>query len=227
MSPQNTSFPSNGGTAHGYLALPPTGSGPGLIVIQEWWGLTTHIEDVTNRFAAAGFVALAPDLYGGRTTHDGAEAAQMAAELPRERAVQDLSGAVQHLLEHDAVTSETVGAVGFCMGGGFVIALAAQEADRVSAAVSFYGVMGEEPDLSGLTASVQGHFGTQDETAPPEAARALMARVAEVSGHEPDLHVYDAGHAFFNDENLIGTYSPADAELAWGRTIEFLHARVR
>ena len=82
MSPQNTTFPSNGSTAHGYLALPPSGTGPGLVVIQEWWGLTTHIEDVTNRFAAAGFVALAPDLYGGRTTHDGAEA-ETAQTAPR------------------------------------------------------------------------------------------------------------------------------------------------
>lgn len=228
MSPQNTTFPSNGSTAHGYLALPPGGTGPGLVVIQEWWGLTTHIEDVTNRFAAAGFVALAPDLYGGRTTHDGEEAAKMASGLPLEKAVQDLSGAVQHLLEHEAVTSSTVGAVGFCMGGGFVLALAAQEADRISAAVSFYGVIdGEALDVSSLTASVQGHFGEQDETAPPSAARALMARIEEASGHAPELHVYDAGHAFFNDENLIGTYSPADAELAWGRTLEFLHARVR
>jgi carboxymethylenebutenolidase len=228
MSPQNTTFPSNGSTAHGYLALPPGGTGPGLVVIQEWWGLTTHIEDVTNRFAAAGFVALAPDLYGGRTTHDGEEAEKMASELPEGKAVQDLSGAVQHLLDHEAVTSSTVGAVGFCMGGGFVLALAAQEGDRVSAAVSFYGVMGgEAPDFSSLTASVQGHFGEQDDFTPPDAARELMAKVAAESGHEPDVHFYDAGHAFFNDENLIGTYSPADAELAWGRTLEFLHARVR
>ena len=67
---QNVTFPSNGGTAHGYLAVPESGSGPGLVVIQEWWGLTTHIKDVTDRFAAEGFVALAPDLYGGTTTHD-------------------------------------------------------------------------------------------------------------------------------------------------------------
>lgn len=228
MSPQNTTFPSNGSTAHGYLALPPSGTGPGLVVIQEWWGLTTHIEDVTNRFAAAGFVALAPDLYGGRTTHDGAEAEKMASELPEGKAVEDLSGAVQFLLEHEAVTSSTVGAVGFCMGGGFVLALAAREGDRVGAAVSFYGVMGgEAPDFSSLTASVQGHFGEQDDFTPPAAARELMAKIESESGQVPEVHFYDAGHAFFNDENLIGTYSAEDAEVAWGRTLEFLHARVR
>ncbi|MBW3659596.1 MAG: dienelactone hydrolase family protein, partial [Actinobacteria bacterium] len=79
---QNTTFPSNGGEAHGYLALPASGSGPGVIVIQEWWGLTDHIKDVTDRLAGEGFVALAPDLYGGRTTHDADEAGQLMQELP-------------------------------------------------------------------------------------------------------------------------------------------------
>ena len=85
---QNVTFPSNGGQAHGYLAVPTSGSGPGLIVIQEWWGLTSHIRDLTDRFAAAGFVALAPDLYGGRTTHDAEEAGRLMQELPAERAAQ-------------------------------------------------------------------------------------------------------------------------------------------
>ena len=92
---QNVTFPSNGGTAHGYLAVPDSGSGPGLIVVQEWWGLTDHIADVTNRFAREGFVALAPDLYGGRTTHDAGEAAALMNELPPDKAVTELSGAAQ------------------------------------------------------------------------------------------------------------------------------------
>jgi len=97
---QNVTFPSNGGTAHGYLAVPGSGSGPGLVVIQEWWGLTTHIKDVTDRFAAEGFVALAPDLYGGPTTHDGEEAGRLMQELPVGQAAQDLGGAVDFLLGH-------------------------------------------------------------------------------------------------------------------------------
>ena len=225
---QNVTFPSNGGSAHGYLALPEQGSGPGVVVIQEWWGLTTHIEDVTDRLAAEGYVALAPDLYGGRTTHDGEEAARFAAELPADQAARDLGGAVDFLLAHDAVTSTTVGAVGFCMGGGFVLTLAAQQGAKIGAAVSFYGVLGDSPpDFSSLTAHVQGHFGTQDTMTPPAAAKELATRIETESGRRPEMHFYDAGHAFFNDENLIGTYSPADAEMAWGRTIEFLHARVR
>ena len=112
-SRQNTTFPSGSGQAHGYLAVPASGSGPGVIVIQEWWGLTDHIADVADRLAAEGFVALAPDLFGGRTAHDADEAGQLMSELPVDRAAQDLGGAVDFLLGHDAVTGEQVGAVGF------------------------------------------------------------------------------------------------------------------
>jgi len=225
---QNVTFPSNGTSAHGYLALPPAGSGPGLIVIQEWWGLTSHIKDVTDRFAAEGFVALAPDLYGGPTTHDGDEAGRLMSELPVAGAARDLGGAVDYLLGLDAVTSSTVGAVGFCMGGGFVLVLAAQEGARIGAAVPFYGVLKEDyPDLSGLTAPVQGHFGEQDDFTTPDAARALAERIAAESGVTPELHFYPAGHAFFNDENLLGTYDKEQADLAWQRAVAFLRQNVR
>lgn len=114
---QNVTFPSTGTTAHGYLALPPSGRGPGVIVIQEWWGLTDHIANVADRLAAEGFVALAPDLYGGNVAHESEEAFRMMKELPVSRGVELLSGAVDHLLGLPEVTSDTVGAVGFCMGG--------------------------------------------------------------------------------------------------------------
>src|SRR5689334_13838695 len=120
---QNVSFPSNGHTAHGYLATPAGGSGPGVIVIQEWWGLTDHIASIADRLAAEGFVALAPDLYGGKTTHDADEAGTLMMALPVDQAARDLGGAVDYLLGLDACTSEGVGAIGFCMGGGFVLGL--------------------------------------------------------------------------------------------------------
>src|SRR5699024_9086756 len=177
---QNVTFESNGSSAHGYLALPDSGRGPGLIVIQEWWGLVDHIADVTNRFAAEGFVALAPDLYGGRTTHDAQEASELMQQLPVEDAARDLAGAVDYLLSHDAVTSSTIGAVGFCMGGGFVLVLAAQQGDRIGAAVPFYGVPPAEPiDFSGLTAPVLGHYGERDGGIPP-ATRSSTTRTRSV-----------------------------------------------
>ncbi len=224
---QNTTFPSGGGTAHGYLALPPAGSGPGVIVIQEWWGLTDHIADVTDRLAAEGFVALAPDLYGGKTTHDADEAGSLMMSLPVDQAARDLAGAVDFLLAHDAVTSSKVGAVGFCMGGGFVLLLAAQQGEKIGAAVPFYGVGPAVPTTyTGLTAAVQGHYGEQDAFYPAADARAQAAQIAKESGAAVAFHFYDAGHAFHNDANALGTYSADDARLAWSRTVDFLRAHL-
>ena len=157
---QNVTFASNGGQAHGYLAKPESGSGPGLVVIQEWWGLDDHIADVVDRFAAEGFVALAPDLFGGKVAHDTDEAGKLMEQLPAEQAARDLGGAVDYLLADDSVTSSKVGAVGFCMGGGFVLQLAAQQGDKIGAAVPFYGVgEGVPGEYSSITAPVQGHYG--------------------------------------------------------------------
>src|SRR5580698_2377032 len=124
---QNVQFASNGGHAHGYLALPPSGIGPGVVVIQEWWGLTDHIAEIADRLAAEGFVALAPDLFGGKVAHDSDEAGALMMSLPVDQAARDLGGAVDFLLNHQAVTSTRIGAIGFCMGGGFVLLLAAQQ----------------------------------------------------------------------------------------------------
>ena len=224
---QNTTFPSGSGEAHGYLAVPPSGSGPGVIVIQEWWGLTDHIADVADRLAGEGFVALAPDLYGGRTAHDADEAGALMSALPVDTSAQELAGAVDHLLASPAVTSRTVGAVGFCMGGGFVLLLAAQQGDKIGAAVPFYGVGPAVPEAyAGITAAVQGHYGERDDFYPADAARAQEAQIREESGAPVQFHFYDAGHAFHNDTDALGTYSPDDAATAWSRTVAFLREHV-
>ncbi len=220
---QNTTFPSNGSEAHGYLALPPSGQGPALVVIQEWWGLTSHIADVTDRFAAAGFVALAPDLYGGSTTHDADEAGQMMQKLPPDRAARDLAGAVDFLLARDDVMGQQVGVVGFCMGGAFVLTLAVQEGGKVAAAVPFYPVGPMPDDYSGLQAAVLAHFGEGDEYIPVSQADELAQKIESGTGRRPEIHRYPAGHAFVNDENLLGTYDPDQAKVAWDRTVAFLH----
>ena len=225
-SQQNTTFPSGGGEAHGYLAVPESGSGPGVVVIQEWWGLTTHIADVTRRLAAEGFVALAPDLFGGATTHDADEAGQLMQSLPVASAARDLAGAVDFLLAHPAVTGHKVGAVGFCMGGGFVLTLAAQQGDKIAAAVPFYGVLQGAPDFSGMTADVLGHYGEQDTFVPADDARSLAATIERESSGTVDFRFYPAGHAFYNDENLLGTHDPVSGDAAWRATVAFLHAKL-
>ena len=224
---QNVQLPQQ--RAHGQR-LPGSaanGSGPGVIVIQEWWGLDSHIVSVADRLASEGFVALAPDLYGGRVVHGREDAAAMMAALPVDRAARDLAGAVDYLLGLEATTSDSVGAVGFCMGGGFVLMLAAQQGDRVGAAVPFYGVGKALPDTyTGLTAAVQGHYGLRDVGYPPEKARALEEQVRRESGADVEFFYYDAGHAFFNDENRMGSYDPELAALAWGRAVAFFRDRL-
>lgn len=225
---QNVSFPSAGGQAHGYLALPPAGRGPGVIVIQEWWGLTDHIRDVADRLAAEGFVALAPDLYGGSVTHDGEEAAEMMSRLPEDEGVRLLAGSVDFLLGHEAVTSSTAGAIGFCMGGGFVLALAADQGGRIGAAVPFYGVGQGVPDAChGVRAAVQGHYGREDTAYPVERAEALEEQLRrESSAPVVEFHYYDAPHAFHNDRNRPN-HRPEAATAAWERAVAFLREHVR
>ena len=220
---QNVTFASNGSQAHGYIALPPSGSGPGVIVIQEWWGLTDHIANVADRLGAAGFVALAPDLYGGATTHDAAEAGELMQKLPVDRAARDLRGAVDYLLSRDEVSGDRVGAVGFCMGGAFVLQLAVQEGGKIAAAIAYYPAGYLPEDYAGLQAAVLIHVAEQDQFVPASQADQLAEKIAAGNGRKPEIQRYPAGHAFNNDENLLGTHDPGQARKAWDRTISFLH----
>lgn len=221
---QAVEFPSNGHTAEGYLAVPASGSGPGLVVVQEHWGLVDHIRDVCDRFAGEGFVALAPDLYHGETTAEPDTAGKMMMELDIEAAARDMGGAVDLLLAHDAVAGQRTGTVGFCMGGGLALVLAARRSDQVGAAVSFYGVFaGDIPDLSSVTAPVLGHFGEEDESSPPEQTERLEQTVRQ-AGVDVTFHRYpDAGHAFYN-ETRPEAHDPQAADMAWSRTVDFLRA---
>jgi carboxymethylenebutenolidase len=160
--------------------------------------------------------------------HDSDQAGRMMQELPVDQAARDLGGAVDFLIQHDAVTSTTVGAVGFCMGGGFVLLLAAQQGDKISAAVPFYGVGSAVPDTyAGVRAAVQGHYGERDDFYPVEQARAQEEQIHREAGVPVEFFYYPAGHAFHNDQDRLGTYDRESAELAWSRTVDFLREHVR
>jgi carboxymethylenebutenolidase len=223
---QNVTFASNGDEAYGYLSLPDSGSGPGLIVIQEWWGLTTHMAHTADRFAAEGYVALAPDLYGGATTHDEAEALQLLLEIPVDRAARDLRGAIDYLLSRDEVVGETIGVVGFCMGGSFALQLAVQEGAKVAAVVAFYPVGYMPDDYGGLQAPVLIHIPDADAINPPTLAEELNEKISAETTREPEIVHYPAGHAFLNEENLLATFDEEQASIAWDRTIDFLRAHL-
>ncbi len=219
-------FASNGETASGYLAV-PDGGGPGVLVVQEWWGLVPQIVRVCDRLAADGFVALAPDLFRGEIAQhtEMDKAGELMTTLPMDRAARDMSGAIDVLLAHESVVGDAVGVVGFCMGGMLTLAIAAQEGDRVAAAVPYYGApLGDgAPDWTNLTAKVRGHFAEQDDFFPWSAVSALGEQLRGM-GKDVEFTVHPGtGHAFANDENSIGTYDPEAADVCWFATLAFLH----
>jgi carboxymethylenebutenolidase len=215
-------FQANGTTAPGYLALPESGQGPGVVVVQEWWGLEAHIKDVCDRFAAEGFIALAPDLYRGETTEQPDEAQQKVMALSMEQAEKDLRGAVDHVASQEGFEGSGVGAAGFCIGGGLAV-WAGTLNPKVEAVVSYYYVMPDgKPDFSKLQAPVLGHFGTEDEFVSVEDAKALEQEMRD-AGVDVQFEWYEgAGHAFFNDTNRLGTYDENQARRSWERTVSFL-----
>jgi carboxymethylenebutenolidase len=217
--------------ASGYLATPASGSGPGVLVIQEWWGLDASLKEMADRLAAAGFVALAPDLYhgevAGHTEMD--KAAHLMQSMPADRAGKDMSGAVDYLAGHNAVTSKSVGVVGFCMGGMLSFLIAANRGDKVKAIVPFYGFpQGDaEPDWSKMTAQVSGHMAENDSFFPPAAARALEAKLRGM-GKTVTLTVHPGtGHAFMGPHNALGTRNEKLAAQIWPEVISFLQKTLR
>lgn len=223
---ETVEFRSNGHMASGYLALPSTGQGPGVLVIQEWWGLDPGLKETTNRLAAAGFVALAPDLYHGELAEHNEmdKAAHLMQSLPADRAGRDMSGAVDYLATHPAVSTAGIGVVGFCMGGMLSFLIAAHRPDRVKAVVPFYGFpQGDtEPDWTTLTARVQGHMAEQDDFFAPEAARALEGKLRALR-KDVTLTVHPGtGHAFMGPHNALGTLNTELAARIWPQVFAFL-----
>jgi carboxymethylenebutenolidase len=221
-------FASDGGTADGYLAVPDSGSGPGVIVIQEYWGLVGHIKDVADRFAAEGFVALAPDFYHGIQADEPDEAMRLLMGLAIDRAARDIAGAAAYLSGHEAVDGPAIGAVGFCMGGSLAL-WSATVAENIHAAVGFYPAVPWErmspdwPNYDGKSAII--HCSEEDGTS---AAEGIQAAVAAIEGAGGDVEVYDyphTHHAFFNDDRPE-VFDAEAAGDAWQRTVALFHERL-
>ncbi len=219
-------FRANGRTAPGYLNA-AAGSGPGLVIIQEWWGLVDHIKHLADRFAAEGFIVLAPDLYDGKATRSPDEAGKMMMALRIEEAAKDIKGACEHLLSLSSLSPRKVATLGFCMGGQLALFAAQRFPDVISAAVDFYGyaihpAASIEPDE--LMVPAQAHFGRRDRTVKEGDARALVERY-QAAGKPFEAHFYDAGHAFFNDARPE-VFDEPSADLAWQRTLGFLRSHL-
>lgn len=222
---QMIDFPANGHTTSGYLALPAAGSGPGIIVIQEWWGLLDHIKDVADRLAREGFVALAPDFYHGTATRSPDEAGKLFMALNIAKAGADLRGAADALRGRPEVRGDRVGAMGFCMGGQLALYGGAEFPDRIGAVVDFYGIHPNvRIDPARLTVPLLAHFGSRDNSVKENDARALVGKI-EAAGGQVEAYFYDAEHAFFNDTRPT-VYHKASAAAAWTRTLAFLRSRL-
>ncbi|MBI3825522.1 MAG: dienelactone hydrolase family protein [Candidatus Rokubacteria bacterium] len=209
-------FPTNGTTTAGYLATPSSGTGPGVLVIQEWWGLVGHIKQVCARFAAEGFTALAPDMYHGETADEPDGAGKLFMALNIGQAEKDLKGAVSYLLQN--ASSKKVGAVGFCMGGQLAL-YAATLNPSVGATVNFYGIHPNvKPDYGKLNGPVLGLFAEKDGFVTPQVAKDVDAAIKK-AGKQSEIHIYPGvDHGFFNDERAE-VYDKAAAQDAWTRTL--------
>ena len=221
------SYPSNGGTSEGYLALPAEGAGPAVIVVQEWWGLVPHIKSVTDRFAAAGFVALAPDLFHGVQTTEPDEAGKLLMGLAMDQAAKDIAGAATYLAGRSEVTGG-IGAVGFCMGGSLAL-WSATLSPEVTATVGFYPAMPWErmspkwTNYAGKAAQINCSEGDGTSAAPgiQQAKQAIEAAGGEVAVYDyPGTH-----HAFFNDDRPE-VYQAEAAATAWARTLELFRTKL-
>jgi len=220
MTGQMVAFASNGGSASGYLSAPDGGRGPGVVVIQEWWGLVPHIKSIADRLAREGFLALAPDLYHGKSTRSPDEAGKLMMALNIDQAERDLAGAMRFLKAQASNSSGKVGTVGFCMGGALSLYAASKNAD-VSACVVFYGGHPKvQPDLAALRAPVLGLYAEKDSFVTVASVRELESKL-KILGKQYELHVYPkVDHGFFNDERpeVYDTEAAADA---WNRTLSF------
>ena len=217
-------FPTSAGTTAGYLATPAAGGGPGVVVLQEWWGVEGHIRSVCDRLAEAGFLALAPDLYGGETTTQPSEAEQKMMALSMDKVEPQMCGAAEHLSSLEGFQGSGVAALGFCLGGGLAV-WAAVTCPKITAAVTYYYVMPHgKPDFGDVKGPVLGHFGTADEFIKHDEAKALESEL-DAAGVDVTFHYYeDAGHAFFNETDRLGTHDPQAAQLSWERTVDFLRS---
>jgi carboxymethylenebutenolidase len=218
-------FTSNGDRVRGYLAAPAGGRGPGVLVIQEWWGLVDHIRALCDRLARAGFFALAPDLYRGETAADPDAAGRLMMGLEIPRAARDLDAAVEALRAQPGIEGARVGAIGFCMGGQLAL-FAATRNPRIGAVADFYGVHPNvKLDLSGLRAAVLGVFGERDSFVPPEAVHKLEAEL-RAAGVRTTFRIHPGvDHAFMNDTRP-DVYDAPTADRAWAEMLAFLRAEL-
>lgn len=227
VQPVEVSFPSGTETVHGLLYVPPTpGQHPAIVAIHEWWGLVDWVKDQSAELAGQGYVVLAVDLFRGRTASDAETAHELMRGLPQDRGVRDLLAAVQYLHGLKQVDPRRIGAVGWCMGGGFAAQLAVADPDLKAVAINYGALPTDEAALKQIHAAVLGNFGGLDQGITPQDVSDFAAAMKAL-GKPVDVKVYpDAGHAFENPNNKMG-YRAADAVDAQARMRAFFREHLQ
>lgn len=219
ITTEMVTYPANGSTAPGYLARPDGGGPhPGVVVIQEVWGLDDHIRDIAQRFAGEGFIAVAPDLYRGKIAMNIEEARKIRMEMQIDQAMLDLQGTLDYLKSRDDVSPDRMGVVGFCMGGSLTQQIALQSAD-VGAAASFYGGRGapSPEEMKEIRCELLALYGEEDQGIPLETVEALRTALEEANKPHEIVVYPGAPHAFFNDTRP--SFREEAANDAWQRTL--------
>lgn len=213
-------------TTQGFFAK-PTGTGPfpAVVVIQEWWGLNDQIKDMAKKMAEAGYAVLAVDLYRGSVTKDPAEAHELMRGLPEDRALRNLQAAFQFLYGHSSVQKNKIGSIGWCMGGGYSLRLAAQEPRLAACVVNYGSLITDSSVLAKIQAPVLGSFGGEDKGITPKDVKEFEKSMRKL-GKKVDIKIYPkAGHAFCNPNNP--GYRPDDAADAWKRALTFFDKNLK
>ena len=224
-------FPGGESAAPGYLALPQGGQGPGVLVLHEWWGLTKPFKQACDRLAEAGFVALAPDFYRGKTTASIEEAEELGAELDQnvKRWRGDIVGALQFLSQHGATRPAdgggAFGFVAFSLGGSYALDMSIDLAEEIAAVVTYYATY-PGLDYHNAKAAYLCHFAEDDPYISAESAMGLE-QALEAAGRRTTCYTYPGTRHWFFDADRVETYNASAAALAWERTVAFLNAELR
>jgi carboxymethylenebutenolidase len=223
---ETVSYKSGGETVSGFLATPGTpGKHPAVVVIHEWWGLNDWVKEQTQKFADQGYVALAVDLYRGKTATSPDEAHELMRGVPDDRGMRDLEAAFAYLASRPDVNAAKIGSVGWCMGGGWSIKFAVNEPKLAACIVNYGPLPTDAANIARIKAPVLGNFGANDRGIPPDSVRAFETAM-KADGKATDIKIYDgAGHAFENPNNTAG-YRPEAAKDAWERMVAFFRAHL-
>jgi carboxymethylenebutenolidase len=218
MSPKKSQSPAPT-TENYYLAKPKAGKGPGVLVLPAWWGLTSFFRELCDRLAAAGFVALAPDLYHGQTAATIKEAEKLRGKLKRDIVAQEIAGAAEQLRAASGAKKRGLGVVGFSLGGYWSLWLAEQASIPVAATVAFYGT--RTGSYTKSQSAFQFHFAETDNYVSASGIKNLQKSL-KAAGREAEFYTYPGTTHWFFENNQPAAYNAPAAQAAWTRTIEFL-----